>query len=117
MLQRLIGEDIILETSLVGGGGAVKADPDQMHQVIMNLAVNARDAMPDGGKLRIETKLIQLGAERESRARPQIIPGNYVSMIVSDTGFGMDETTREQVFEPFFTTKPVGKGTGLGLST
>jgi PAS domain S-box-containing protein len=117
MLRRLIGDDIVLETHLDGSLGQVTADPDQIHQVIMNLAVNARDAMPDGGALDIETLNVELEKEDGAAGHPDQIPGRYVLMTVTDTGHGMDETIREQIFEPFFTTKGVGKGTGLGLST
>ena len=117
MLRRLIGDDILLETHLDSSLGQVMADPDQMHQVIMNLAVNARDAMPDGGALDIETLNCELTTEDCTASHPNRSPGRYVLMTVTDTGHGMDETTRKQIFEPFFTTKGVGKGTGLGLST
>jgi two-component system cell cycle sensor histidine kinase/response regulator CckA len=116
MLQRLIGEDIVLETHLSGSLGQVLADPDQIHQVIMNLAVNARDAMPDGGKLDITTGNVQIGQD-SAASHPDATPGRYVLMTVTDTGHGMDQTIRDQIFEPFFTTKESGKGTGLGLST
>jgi PAS domain S-box-containing protein len=117
MLRRLIGDDIVLETHLDGSLGQVMADPDQIHQVIMNLAVNARDAMPDGGALDIETLNVELTREDGAADHSERDPGRYVLMIVTDTGHGMDETIRKQIFEPFFTTKGVGKGTGLGLST
>ena len=116
MLRRLIGEDVELRTSLDPQLGLLMADPDQMHQVIMNLVVNARDAMPDGGKLLLETRDILL-SEAAAASHPGALPGRYVLMCVTDTGSGMDEHTLEHIFEPFFTTKEQGKGTGLGLST
>lgn len=116
MLRRLIGEDIELVLGRDPNVGMVKADPVQVHQVIMNLAVNARDAMPNGGRLMIETSNVAFD-EEIARLEPDIRPGPYVMLSVTDNGTGMDERTKSRLFEPFFTTKAPGKGTGLGLST
>jgi PAS domain S-box-containing protein len=116
MLRPLIGEDVSLVTTLAPGLGRVKADPIQLEQVLMNLAGNARDAMPDGGELTIETADVKLD-EAFTLEHAGASSGPHVVLRVRDTGTGMDEATRAQIFEPFFTTKPVGKGTGLGLAT
>jgi PAS domain S-box-containing protein len=116
MLQRLVGENIRIRTIGTSGLAAVKADPSQIQQVVMNLVVNARDAMPAGGQLTIETANVTLG-EDSVRRYPDLVPGNYVMLAVSDTGTGMTPEVQARLFEPFFTTKAPGYGTGLGLAT
>ena len=116
MLRSLISENIELKTALATGLGAARADPNQIEQVIMNLAINARDAMPDGGTLTIETGNATLDENYAAR-HVSVVPGAYVMLAVTDTGCGMNEETKARMFEPFFTTKPPGRGTGLGLST
>jgi len=115
MLERIIGSHIELSVSSEPDLGRVLADRDQLERVIMNIVVNARDAMPEGGSIRLSARTCQVppGNQRDGVA----FSGRFVEVSVSDTGHGMDEQTRRRIFEPFFTTKPVGKGTGVGLST
>jgi two-component system cell cycle sensor histidine kinase/response regulator CckA len=116
MLRILIGEDIELVTKLSDEVGRIQADPGQLEQVVMNLAVNARDAMPEGGKLFVETKPCDLD-EQYAASHSEVAPGSFVRIAVTDTGCGLSEKTLAHIFEPFFTTKTAGKGTGLGLAT
>ena len=116
MLARLIGEDVTLRTALEARPGSVRADPSQLEQVVLNLAVNARDAMPRGGSLTLSTRTVDVDQAFVSR-HPGARAGRYAVLDVTDTGAGMDVTTSSRIFEPFFTTKDVGKGTGLGLAT
>ncbi len=115
LLRRTLGERIELELVLAGGLWTTRCDPNQLESAILNLAINARDAMPDGGKLTIETCNAHLDSQYAARQR-EVAPGQYVCICVTDTGVGMDEATIARAFEPFFTTKPIGQGTGLGLS-
>jgi signal transduction histidine kinase len=117
MLRRLLGEDVTYVQSLAPDLGLTLADPGQIEQVIMNLVINARDAMPGGGTLSIETSNLDIDAEFAARMAGNPRPGAYVQLMVADTGCGMDEHTQARIFEPFFTTKEKGKGTGLGLPT
>jgi len=116
MLRRLLGEDIQLTLNLREGVGNIRIDPNQIEQAIVNLAVNARDAMPAGGRINIETENTQLG-EDYAMNHLGVKPGDFVMIAMTDTGHGMDAATRQRIFEPFFTTKERGKGTGLGLAT
>ncbi len=116
LMSRLVGEDIPIDIRTAGQLWGVRADPGQIEQVLMNLAANSRDAMPEGGSLTISTENTVV-VEEETRDRPGLRPGDYVTMTVADTGSGVPEDVRAHIFEPFFTTKALGKGTGLGLAT
>jgi two-component system, cell cycle sensor histidine kinase and response regulator CckA len=116
LLSRLVGEDILIEIQATDGLWSVRADPGQIEQILMNLAANGRDAMPEGGRLHIATANAVVEEEDEWR-RPGLRSGEYVSLSVADTGMGVPESVRLHIFEPFFTTKSEGKGTGLGLAT
>jgi two-component system, cell cycle sensor histidine kinase and response regulator CckA len=116
MLQRLVGDDVSLTVKPTMPLGGINADVGQLEQVLMNLAVNARDAMPDGGPITIETRNVDLDQSYQREHEP-VRPGPYVMLSMSDSGCGMDDTILANIFEPFFTTKEVGKGTGLGLAT
>ncbi len=115
MLERLIGEHLHLDIRLDPAAGSIKADPGQIEQILLNLVVNARDAMPEGGTIEVATEHVHF-APHESRPHPDMEPGRYVLLSVTDNGCGMDSATQERIFEPFFTTKGAGKGTGLGLA-
>jgi CheY-like chemotaxis protein len=116
LIRRVIGEDITLVTDLADGLAPVTADPGTVDQVILNLAVNARDAMPRGGTLTIKTRDVTVDLAAAAN-QPGLRPGRYALLTVADTGHGMDAQTKARIFEPFFTTKEIGKGTGLGLAT
>jgi signal transduction histidine kinase len=115
ILQQLLGKSVQVHTELASPLGDVWADAGQIQQILVNLAVNARDAMPQGGQLRIATSAATVDAQ--AAARQEVVAGSYVALAVTDTGTGMSEETQAKIFEPFFTTKAPDKGTGLGLST
>ncbi len=116
LLRTIVGAQIELKVLLTEDARIVRADPTQLEQVLMNLCLNARDAMPKGGQLGVETQIVEI-AEEYGRLHSYAKPGKYVQISVSDTGTGMDAATLDHIFEPFFTTKETGKGTGLGLAT
>jgi signal transduction histidine kinase len=116
MLARMLGEDVVLSTAFDSELAPTLADPTQIEQVVLNLSLNGRDAMPDGGSLVIRTAPFELG-EHDERPHPDLGPGSYVTLTVRDTGVGIEPELAASIFEPFFTTKGVGEGTGLGLST
>jgi two-component system, cell cycle sensor histidine kinase and response regulator CckA len=119
LLRRIVGDDVDLDTDLASGLGRTTADRNQIEQVILNLSVNARDAMPAGGRLTLSTANVDIRDDVDAAAAgcPELAPGLYIALSVSDTGVGIGADIRERVFEPFFTTKEIGAGTGLGLST
>jgi two-component system, cell cycle sensor histidine kinase and response regulator CckA len=117
MLERIIGEDIIIDLQLQSDLDEIMIDRGQLEQVILNLAVNARDAMPEGGTLFIQTDNFKVPAGTQNRNNLEVIPGDYIRLIIRDTGVGMSEEVQNRIFEPFFTTKEPGRGTGLGLAT
>jgi CheY-like chemotaxis protein len=116
MLRRLIGEGIELITALTSDSETVHMDPSQLEQIVMNLVINASDAMPSGGKIAIKVSREEVDDKR-ARGFPELEPGRYAKLVVADSGCGMDQETVSRIFEPFFTTKEIGKGTGLGLSS
>jgi two-component system, cell cycle sensor histidine kinase and response regulator CckA len=116
LLRTLVGNEVLMEVSLHGAGGRLLADFTQVQQILLNLAANARDAMPAGGELRIETAAVEWDDQSAGEV-PDARPGPALRLSVSDTGHGMDAETRRRIFEPFFTTKDKGQGTGLGLAT
>ena len=116
MLRSVLGEDIALDLVMDANLGWTRVDPGKLQQIVLNLAGNARDSMPQGGRLRLETFNVSVNGQTPC-AQPFVAPGEYVALLVRDTGTGMDEETCSRVFEPFFTTKEKGKGTGLGLAT
>ncbi|MBI5238925.1 MAG: response regulator [Elusimicrobia bacterium] len=117
MLRRLVSADIEMDSVLFPSLWPVRADSGQMEQILLNFVVNARDAMPEGGSIRVETANLTVGSDGGPDPRAPLAPGSYVMLSVRDTGAGMDETVQKRIFEPFFTTKEPGRGTGLGLST
>jgi PAS domain S-box-containing protein len=117
MMRWIAGEDIALSVTLAPDARDVNADPSQIHQVLLNLVANARDAMPQGGTLAVSTFNVRVAAGDATGSRADVPPGDYVALAVADTGLGMDESVRTHIFEPFFTTKPYGRGTGLGLAS
>ena len=117
MARRLIGTDVQLQQELAPSVSQVLADPAQIEQVLLNLIVNARDAMPNGGMITVQTATVRLEADSPEMSQAGLAPGQFVLLAVSDNGIGMDQATQARIFEPFFTTKETGRGTGLGLAT